>query len=152
MLNHPHLKIMPRPYRFSRKSLLKLETLHPDLRLLCMEAIKLVDFTVLEGHRSAARQQEVYDQGASKARPGYSLHNRWPSEAVDLAPYPVDWQNRERFTFLAGVIVGIGQARGIGVRWGGDWAMNGDLASNQFDDLVHFELVGAAPAGTQRTV
>ena len=152
MLNHPHLKIMPRPYRFSRKSLLKLETLHPDLRKLCEEAIKLVDFTVLEGYRSAARQQDVYDQGASKARPGYSLHNRWPSEAVDLAPYPIDWQNRERFNHLAGVLVGLAHAHGIALRWGGDWSMDGETTDNTFDDLPHFELVGAAPAGTRRTI
>ena len=43
-------------------------------------------------------------------------------------------------TYFAGMVMGIAKAKGIGVRWGGDWNQNKDLEDNGFDDLPHFEL------------
>jgi peptidoglycan L-alanyl-D-glutamate endopeptidase CwlK len=31
--------------------------------------------------------------------------------------------------------------KGILLRWGGDWNMDGRTTDNKFDDLGHFELV-----------
>ena len=66
-----------------------------------------------------------------------------PSLAVDVVPYPVDWQDRERMTYFAGFVMGIARVKfGISLRWGGDWDLDTDLKDNKFDDLPHFEIKG----------
>ena len=67
-------------------------------------------------------------------------HNKKPSKAIDVAPYPIDWDDRERMTYFAGYVKGIAMMLGIPIRWGGDWNSNNDLKDNNFDDLPHFEL------------
>jgi hypothetical protein len=63
-----------------------------------------------------------------------------PAEAVDAAPYPIDWKDRERFSYFAGVVLGIAQSQGLQLTWGGDWDRDWQLRDNTFDDLLHFEL------------
>ncbi len=126
---------------FSEKSLNKLKTCHEDIQEVLKEAVKHFDFTILEGHRGAAEQDRLYSIGKSKLKFPKSRHNQLPSMAVDIAPYPIDWEDRERFTYLAGHIMGIGQKMGILLRWGGDWGRTTDLKHNHFDDLPHFELI-----------
>ena len=79
---------------------------------------------------------ELVAKGASKTK--YSKHIE--GRAVDVAPYPINWEDRERMTYFAGMVMGIAKAKGIGLRWGGDWNQNTDLEDNGFDDLPHFEL------------
>ena len=103
--------------RFSKTSLDRLEGCHSDLRRLMLEVIKHIDITLLEGHRSLK-----------------------PSLAVDVAPYPIDWQDRERFIACAFFIKGIASQMGIKLRLGADW--NGDFRiTESFFDAPHFELV-----------
>tara|TARA_E500000305_G_C3918212_1_gene186781 strand:+ start:354 stop:692 length:339 start_codon:yes stop_codon:yes gene_type:complete len=108
-----------------------------------LEVIKHIDVTVLEGHRSVERQAELFRQGKSKldGSPGkMSKHNHKPSLAVDVAPYPIDWQDRERFIACAFFIKGIASQMGIKLRLGADW--NGDFRiTESFFDAPHFELV-----------
>jgi peptidoglycan L-alanyl-D-glutamate endopeptidase CwlK len=80
-----------------------------------------------------------------------SKHNETPSRAVDIAPYPIDWEARGRFHVLAGHMMmafhGLqeeGEIRDtLDLRWGGDWDRDHVLDDQQFDDLPHFELIGA---------
>jgi peptidoglycan L-alanyl-D-glutamate endopeptidase CwlK len=73
------------------------------------------------------------------------------SDAVDVAPYPIDWQAPGRFHVLAGhmmmafrVLQQEEQVEDtLRLRWGGDWDGDGELDDQQFDDLPHFELIGA---------
>ena len=129
--------------RFSKTSLDRLEGCHTDLRKLMLEVIKHIDVTVLEGHRSVERQAELFRQGKSKLNgsPGkMSKHNHKPSLAVDVAPYPIDWQDRERFIACAFFVKGIASQMGIKLRLGADW--NGDFRiTESFFDAPHFELV-----------
>jgi hypothetical protein len=111
------------------------------LQLLFSEVIKEFDCTILEGHRGESRQNEMYRTGRSKAKYGESLHNINPSSAIDVAPYPIDWNDRERFTYFAGYVKGKAAALGIKIRWGGDWDGDWQVRDNNFDDLPHFELV-----------
>lgn len=83
--------------KFSASSQARLATCHPDLQAVCNELIKQYDFTVLEGHRSQAAQTAALQRGASKRTWPHSAHNKTPSLAVDIAPYPVDWDNISRF-------------------------------------------------------
>ena len=57
-----------------------------------------------------------------------------------MAPYPIDWDDRERFHLFAGFVIGIAKSMGITLRWGGDWNMNFEVDDNQFDDFPHFEI------------
>jgi peptidoglycan L-alanyl-D-glutamate endopeptidase CwlK len=59
---------------------------------------------------------------------------------VDITPYPVNWDDRERQTLFAGFVMGIARGMGIKLRWGGDWDMDFDVQDNKFDDFPHFEI------------
>jgi hypothetical protein len=122
--------------KFGRKSRGVLEGLNEDLQELLSEAIKYVDISLIEGRRSLERQKELKKLGSTKTLDSKHLKG----EAVDLAPYPIDWENRERFIYVAGIIKGIALHLGIPVVWGGDWNGDFDTSDNNFDDLVHFEL------------
>ena len=127
---------------FSQSSLDKLSSCHDDLKRVVEEVIKVLDFKVLEGHRGEEAQTRAFREGKSKVKWPESKHNGYPSTAVDLAPYPIDWKDRERFVHLAGVVKGIAHSMGIPVRWGGDWDGDGNIVEHKFQDLPHFELVG----------
>jgi peptidoglycan LD-endopeptidase CwlK len=143
--------------KFSEISLSKIKTCHDDLKIILHEAIKIVDFTVLEGSRTLEQQQKYFKEGKSKLdgikqKSKHQISKESPlSLAVDIAPYPVDWSNNSkklaRFYFLAGVIISIATKLRIegkinhSIRWGGDWDRDLDFSDNRFDDLPHFELI-----------
>ncbi len=81
---------------------------------------------------------ELLAQGKSKTK--YSKHLE--GKAVDLAPYPIDWEDRDRFHYMGGMIRGIAKQLNVSVRWGGDWDGDGEVKDNGFDDLVHVEIRG----------
>ena len=107
-----------------------------------------VDFSVIEGHRTLERQLSLYHQGKSQIdgvnRKGE--HNYWPSRAVDVLPYPGEingvnvWNDKQRFSVLAGLIMAAAKEEGVAIRWGGDWDGDGNNADSNFNDLPHFEL------------
>ena len=127
---------------FSQKSLDKLNTCHPDLQRLFDEVVKDFDCTVLDGHRDKQRQNQMVADGKSKVIYPNGKHNKEPSEAVDVAPFPVDWNDRERFYYFGGFVKGVASRLGIPIRWGGDWDSDNVLDDQTFDDLPHFELKG----------
>ena len=73
-----------------------------------------------------------------KTKTKFSKHIE--GKAVDLAPYPIDWEDRDRFHYMGGMIRGIAKQLNINVRWGGDWDSDGETRDNRFDDLVHVEI------------
>jgi peptidoglycan L-alanyl-D-glutamate endopeptidase CwlK len=127
-------------YKFSENSEAKLQTCHADLQKILRQVIKLTDFIVLEGTRGEEAQNLAYAAGKSRLKFPQSKHNRSPSMAVDIAPYPIDWNNSARFAYLAGMIIATASALNIKLRWGGDWDKDGEIANNNFNDLAHFEL------------
>ena len=126
--------------RFGRKSRERLSTCDNRLQDVFNEVIKTVDCSVIEGHRSKERQNKFYEEGKTKVRYPDGRHNASPSRAADVVPYPIDWNDRERFHLFAGFVIGIAKSMGITLRWGGDWNMNFEVDDNQFDDFPHFEL------------
>lgn len=126
---------------FSKSSKEHLASAHPDLQKLFNEVIKVHDCTVIYGHRTEEEQEEQFRQGNTKLHFPKSLHNKLPSLAVDVVPFPIDWNNRERFVFFAGIVKGISSQLGINVRWGGDWDNDNELRDQTWMDLPHFELV-----------
>ena len=125
---------------FSTRSLDRLSTCEPRLVELFMEVVKVYDCSVIEGRRSRERQDELYRTGFSRVQYPNSRHNPKPSMAVDVAPYPIDWNDRERFVAFGSFVRGVAYARGIALRGGGDWDTDFDLKDQTFMDLVHFEI------------
>ncbi len=123
--------------RFGRRSKRRLKGVDERLIEILNELIKIMDITVIEGVRSEKRQEELLKKGATKTK--YSKH--LTGKAVDIAPYPIDWEDRDRFHYMGGMFRGIGFIKGYKVRWGGDWDSDGEIKDNKFDDLVHVELI-----------
>ena len=126
--------------KFGRKSKENLNTCDSNLQKVFNEVIKHVDCSVLEGHREKDRQNKLFEEGKTKVKYPNGRHNRQPSSAVDVTPYPVDWKDRERQTLFAGFVIGVASQMGVSIRWGGDWDQDFQVADNRFDDFPHFEL------------
>ena len=124
-------------YKFGKRSRERLKGVDARLINVLNELIKMMDVTIIEGVRSAKRQEELLAKGATKVK--YSKHME--GKAVDLAPYPIKWDDRDGFYYMGGMIRGIAQQLGYKVRFGGDWDSDGDTRDNSFDDLVHMEIL-----------
>lgn len=124
---------------YSKNSKTKLKECHLDLQVLFNEVIKVYDCAIICGHRDEKEQNQAYRDGFSKLMFPKSKHNRLPAEAVDAVPYPIDWNNIERFEELGVLVLEIAdmlyKERKIyrKVRWGGHF--------KSFKDYPHFELV-----------
>jgi peptidoglycan LD-endopeptidase CwlK len=123
---------------FSEVSLTRLASCHADLQTLFMEVIKGVDCSILEGYRGKEAQEEAFRKGCSQLHFPNGKHNRSPSLAVDVAPYPIDWDNIERFKefaqYVKHIIALLAQEGKISstIDWGGDWI--------GFKDYPHWEI------------
>ena len=126
---------------FSEKSISKLSTCHPLLQRVFHEVVREFDCTILEGHRDKDRQNQMVADGKSQVQWPDGKHNTVPSLAVDVTPYPIKWDDRERQTLFAGYVLATAKAMGVTLRWGGDWDRDTEVRDNSFDDLVHFEIV-----------
>ena len=79
--------------RFSAKSRSKLNTCDERLVELFNEVVKGFDCTIIEGHRGKEKQDAAFNRGNSKVKFPNGKHNKSPNVAVDVAPYPVDWED-----------------------------------------------------------
>tara|TARA_R100000664_G_scaffold16539_1_gene25316 strand:- start:1622 stop:2041 length:420 start_codon:yes stop_codon:yes gene_type:complete len=136
--------------KFSAISLERLESCDPKLQKVFHKVIELFnsgvigkgwDCSILQGHRGKDEQNKYYNEGKSKVQYPDGRHNAFPSRAVDVTPYPIDFDDRERQTYFAGFVLGVAGSMGIKLRWGGDWDRDGQVADNRFDDMPHFELI-----------
>lgn len=134
---------------FSNASRAKLESCDARLQLILNEAIQIVDFTVLVGHRGKEEQDEAFRTGKSQKQWPNGNHNAMPSRAVDIAPWlpqvKLDWHDLIAFGRLMGIVQAIAHRHGIKLRFGLDW--DGDFRSvdrdpdEDFLDAPHIELV-----------
>lgn len=116
----------------SKRSLQRLDGLHPDLVKVVKRAIEItpVDFTVLEGMRTNARQVELVKSGASKTMNSRHL----TGHAIDLGAYVAgevrwDWPLYHR---IAAAVKQAAAELKVPIEWGGDW--------RSFKDGPHFQL------------
>ncbi len=117
-------------YKLGTRSLQNLSGVHPDLVAVVKRAIQITeqDFTVIEGIRNIDRQRQLYRTGKSQ-----TLNSRHlTGHAVDMVPWPVDWNDLERFEVMAEAMKSAADELDIPIVWGGDWA--------SFYDGPHFEL------------
>lgn len=118
---------------FGKSSIDRLNTCDERLIKIMHSVIELYDFSVLCGHRGEKEQNEAFANGTSKAKWGQSKHNSKPSKAIDIAPYPTNWQDTEAFTFLATLVFDEAQKQGVKIRWGGHF--------KSLKDFPHYELM-----------
>ena len=134
------------PYRYSSRSLQRLNTAHPDLVLLFTEALASPDcpedITILEGYRNESRQNQLYEEGKSQLKYPRSYHNKIPSMAVDAAPYVggVSWDWKYYYPLADHIKATWNRLQKAGrvskelrLEWGGDWS--------SFKDGPHWQLV-----------
>lgn len=138
-------------YVLGKRSLDNLEGVHPNLVKVVKRAIEITeqDFMVLEGVRALARQQQLYAQGRTKPGPKvtWTLNsNHFVNKktgyghAVDLVPYPVDWNDLAKFDAMARAMFQAANELNIPIRWGADWDRDGVWRERGETDSPHFEL------------
>lgn len=149
----------------------KLVGVHPDMIRVVDRAALLAapeeDFTVLEGVRTREGMMINYGKGrtaaqlaakgipAIYAQPSVGkvtwLNNPFLSNhrvqadgfgwAVDLAPWPIDWNDSARFLRLAKLMLRAAAIEKVHIRWGKDWDEDGRYEEKGETDGPHFELV-----------
>jgi peptidoglycan L-alanyl-D-glutamate endopeptidase CwlK len=149
-------------YKFGKKSLTQLETCHTDIQTILNEVIKFYDFSILEGIRTAERQQLLFVDGKStldgvnklsKHQGKKDDNDNVVSFAVDIMPYYkgfnpfTDKNGNKSFYYMAGLVMAITETlyneNKIShlLTWGGNWDNDLDFFSDSsFFDLPHFQL------------
>lgn len=142
--------------RYSKTSLERLQSARPELQELFCAVLPIIDHTIIIGHRTEEQQKAAYRDGKTKLNWPNSLHNTYPSRAVDAAPYvpglQIPWPAKAKtekeqiqrygmFYYFAGVVKAEAVRQGIHIRWGGDWDGDNNFTDQRFNDLVHFKLM-----------
>ena len=129
--------------KFGKRSRERLKGVDARLVNVLNEVVIYFDITVIEGLRSQERQDQLVAEGKSKTKFGKHVEGK----AVDICPFPIDWDARDDFHYLGGFVLAMAAKMGVKIRWGGDWNASSlfkgqrTTKDNNFDDLVHFELM-----------
>ncbi|MBV6514154.1 MAG: hypothetical protein FMNOHCHN_03744 [Ignavibacteriaceae bacterium] len=115
-----------------KKSWNKLKTCDERLQKLVEEVSKRMDITVLCGFRGEEDQNKAFAEKKSKLQFPDSKHNKLPSLAVDIAPYPIDWNDIKQFEAMCDLVEDTAHDLGIKIRLGRDFS---------FKDYPHVELI-----------
>lgn len=147
----------------SKLSLSRLEDVHTDLVKVVKRAIEISqqDFMVVEGIRTKEQCYINFGKGrtaaqcttkgvpARYAQPQLSkvtwLTNPLSSKhvtgkAVDLVPYPVNWDDVSKFDQIAKAMFGAAKELDLSIRWGADWDNDGNYREKGEYDSPHFEI------------
>jgi len=125
-------------YKYSKKSEFNLSQCYIDLQLIFKKLLHFYDHSVICGYRNEEDQNEAFTTGNSQLKYPKSNHNKIPSLAVDVVPYPLDWGDLKRFYEMAGMVKAITYLLNkdglikYNIEWGGDW--------KSFKDYSHFQL------------
>lgn len=138
-------------YRFSKSSRKNLDEAHQDFTILFEKVLKERDCKVIEGERGKELQNALYDAGKSDLRHPNSKHNKKFGEnkvnAVDVVPWPVDWNDKEIFYHFVGYVKGIADELyregkiSAKIRCGADWDGDFSFKDQTLHDLPHYERI-----------
>lgn len=146
-------------FTFSNTSLARLATCHPDIQKVIRKTMEItgMDFIVLEGERTKEQAYINWGKGRTVAElaakgvpakyaqpklkkvtqvstPLASKHVKQKdgyAHAVDIAPYPIDWENITEFEKLIGIVKKAAALVNVKLAYGTDWKMK---------DYPHIEL------------
>lgn len=119
--------------KLSARSERCLATAHPDLQKVFRKVAETEAIEIICGHRPKEEQDRAYREGHSRERWPNSRHNSMPSQAVDVCPLPIDFENLEPFKRLAKRVKEIAALMGVPLDWGGEcWP--------HFRDYPHYQL------------
>lgn len=136
-------------FTLGKRSLDRLKGVHPDLVGVVKRAIQItpVDFTVIEGVRTLARQKQLYAQGRTKPGPKvtWSMQSRHiTGHAVDLGPFDAHgnilWSDPKKFMVIGKAMFAAAAELCVPLRWGYDWDGDRILMESGEYDGPHFEL------------
>ena len=132
-------------FALSKTSLARLDGVDPRLVAIVKRAIQIstVDFMVVEGVRTLARQRELDAPGRTK--PGktvtWTMNSRHiEGKAVDLLPAPYDWKDPKGFDAVNRAMMQAAGELGHGLRWGADWDRDGKPREKGEGDSPHWEI------------
>ena len=132
-------------FKLGKTSLARLQGVDETLVNVVKRAIEIseVDFTVLEGVRTLERQRELYAQG--RTAPGkivtWTMKSKHiDGKAVDLVPYPLDWDDLSKFDKIRNAMFQAAKEQDVNLRWGADWDGDGKYREKGEYDSPHFEL------------
>jgi hypothetical protein len=86
-------------FHWGQKSLQKLSQAHYILQKLADKALEISkqDLKVICAHRNEHDQNKAFAEKTSKLKWPKSKHNCYPSEAIDVVPLPLDWNDIDAF-------------------------------------------------------
>ena len=131
---------------FSKTSRERLESCDPELQILFNYVIRYFDCTIVCGERAEGEQNKAFADGFSTVQYPNSKHNSSPSEAVDVVPYPIQWNNTDRMRYFIGFAKGVAKMlKEYGtmdkeIATGIDWDNDTVLTDQRFNDFPHFEV------------
>lgn len=132
-------------FKLGKTSLARLQGVDETLVNVVKRAIEIseVDFSVLEGVRTLERQRELYAQG--RTAPGkivtWTMKSKHiDGKAVDLVPYPLDWNDLEKFNKIKDAMFQAARELDVNLRWGADWDGDGNYREKGEYDSPHFEI------------
>ena len=132
-------------FKLGKTSLDRLQGVDETLVNVVKRAIEIseVDFTVMEGVRTLERQRELYAQG--RTAPGkivtWTMKSKHiEGKAVDLVPYPLDWNDLEKFNKIKDAMFQAAKELDVNLRWGADWDGDGNYREKGEYDSPHFEI------------
>lgn len=139
------------PVHVTQKDLLDLRRVFVSQnRTLKAEAQEVERLGLLLGIAIARLHPAVIDKAAVRfdvvaLMMGWDEDPDGSSDAADIAPHPMDWDDEPQFAFLQGQVLGEGRRQGVRLRWGGDWDMDGQGVwrdpDERFNDMPHIEVV-----------
>lgn len=125
-------------FKFSQRSESNLKGVNPDLVKVIRRALELtsVDFIVIEGLRTQARQKELVATGKSQTMNSRHLSGN----AVDIIPVNTTWQIKE-FVPILNAVKHAAVEQGIKLRFGINWKNDPSLPiETKFIDAPHVEI------------
>ena len=127
----------------------KLEDACPELQIIIPQfkdacADLGIDVLVYQTYRGEAEQNKAFAEGKSKLKFPHSKHNvtvdgKPSARAFDCVPtkgQTIQWQDTSNLKKMGEI------GKEMGLRWGGDFNMDGDKTTNDAWDKYHFELRG----------
>lgn len=126
-------------FKFSNRSLERMEGLDPRLILIAHEAIKItkIDFGIPSsgGLRTASQQKALYDKGASQLDGTNKKSYHQTGKALDFFAYvngKATWET-EPMALIACAFLQAASNLGYKLEWGGLWT--------SFTDYPHLQLI-----------